>query len=185
MKKLVATLLVASAAAMTVPAHAQATGSVVVNGTVAPKCAAVQPINGTINLGELAKEDGTVDRAFSKATSGLSTTFTVRCNGSNPQLTVEARPLVNAAAPQPADGYTNRVHYTAQLAARGTKGSTTTVADQSLGNGATSGRLGDRLAAEANNVTLTIAEGATENSTAILEAGAYSGTVDITIAAVI
>jgi len=183
MNKLVATLLIAAAATVSVPAYAQASGTVVVNGTVAPKCSAVAPINGTIALGELAKDDGTVDRAFAKATGGLSTTFTVRCNGSNPLLSVEARPLVNAAVTTAADGYTNKVHYTAKLAAMGAKGSSTSISDLSLNNGATTGRIGDRLAAVANNVSLTIADGATESSTAILEAGTYSGTVDITITA--
>jgi len=183
MNKFVATLLIAAAATVSVPAYAQATGTVVVNGSVAPKCTAVQPINGTIALGELAKDDGTVDRAFSKATGGLSTSFTVRCNGSNPNLSVEARPLVNLAAPASVEGYTNTVHYTAKLAATGSTGSSTSIADQSLSNGATTGRVGGRLASSANNVSLTIAEGLTENTAAILDAGTYSGTVDITITA--
>lgn len=186
MNKFVAAILVAAAATVSVPAYAQATGTVVVNGTVAPKCTAVQPISGTINLGELATADGTIDQAFSKATSGLTTNFTVRCNGSNPNLSVEARPLVNSAAATGVAGYTNTVHYTARLAAKGASGSTTTtVADRSLQAGATTGRVGDRLAAVANNVSLSIAEGATESATAILEAGTYSGTVDITITAAI
>jgi hypothetical protein len=185
MTKFVATLLIAAAATVSVPAYAQASGTVVVNGSVAPKCSAVAPINGTIALGELAKDDGTVDRAFSKATGGLSTTFTVRCNGSNPNLSVEARPLVNSAGATAAEGYTNKVHYTAKLAAMSAAGGSTAVSDLSLNNGATTARLGNRLAAVANNVSLTIADGATESSTAILDAGTYSGTVDITITAAI
>lgn len=183
MKKSVATLLVAAAAIVSTPAFAQANGTVVVNGTVAAKCSATDPISGTINLGELAKADGTVDKAFSGATNGLSRNFTVRCNGTNPNLSVEARSLVNAAATGSPNGYTNTVDYSAKLAAKGAKGSTTSITDLSLNGGATTGRIGDRLAAEANNVTLTILDGITSNSTAILEAGSYTGSVDIIITA--
>ena len=93
--------------------------------------------------------------------------------------------LVNGAVSNTPEGYTNKVHYTAKLAALSAKGTSTSIADLSLNNGATTGRIGDRLAAVANNVTLTIADGATENSTAILEAGTYSGTVDIIISAAV
>ena len=164
------------------PAFAQATGTVVINGTVAPKCTAIDPINGTISLGELARTDGTVDKTFSAAPNGLSRMFTVRCNGSNPQLSVEARSLVNAAATNSPNGYTNTVDYTAKLSAKSATGSTTAVSDLSLNGGATTGLIGGRLAAEANNVTLTISDGITSNSTAILEAGTYTGSVDIIIA---
>src|SRR5690606_38847464 len=145
------------------------------------KCTAVIPIGGTISLGELAKSDGTVDKTLAGAPTGLSREFTVRCNGANPNLSVEARTLVNEAAADAPNGYTNKVDYTAKLAAKGAKGQTTAIADLSSNGGATTGRIGDRLAAEANNVTLTIADAMTSNSTAILEAGTYAGSVDIVI----
>lgn len=185
MKKTAVTLLAAAAALVGTSAFAQATGTVVINGTVAEKCSAVEPINGAINLGELAKDNGSVDPAFANNKDGLSRKFTVRCNGSNPQISVEAKPLVNAAVTQPTNGYTNTVGYTAKVSAKGAKGGNTDVADLALNNGATTGRIGDRLAAEANNVTLTISDGITSNATAILEAGSYAGSVGIIIAAAI
>jgi hypothetical protein len=181
MKNTIAIVLAAAAALASAPALADASGTVVVNGTVAAKCTATAPINGTISLGELAKADGTVDPAFAGATNGLSRSFTVRCNGTNPNMSVEARSLVNAAAADSPNGYTNTVGYTAKLAAKGAKGGTTSISDLSLNSGATTGRIGDRLAAEANNVTLTISDGITTSSTAILEAGSYTGSVDIVI----
>lgn len=181
MKKFIATALMAATAFTAAPAFAQATGTMEVSGTVAQRCTAVTPITGSITLGELAKANGTVDTAFSGATNGLSRMFTVRCNGVNPQLSVNARPLVNASATNTPNGYTNTVHYTASLSAIGAKGGTTTVADQSLANGATTGQIGDRLAAVANNLTLTIGSGVTTDSTAILEAGTYQGNVDIIV----
>jgi hypothetical protein len=185
MKKTAATLLAAVAALVGTSAFAQAAGTVVINGTVAEKCSAVEPINGAINLGELAKDNGSVDPAFANSKDGLSRKFTVRCNGSNPQISVDAKPLVNAAVTQPTNGYTNTVGYTAKVSAKGAKGGNTEVANLALNSGATTGRLGDRLAAEANNVTLTISDGITANSTAILEAGSYTGSVGIIISAAI
>jgi len=181
MKKIVLTALATIAGFSAAPAFAQATGTVEVTGTVAARCTAINPISGSIALGELAKSGGTVDAAFSGATNGLSRSFTVRCNGANPQLSVNAKPLVNAAANNSPNGYTNTVHYTATLAATGGKGGTTSVADQSLATGATTGLIGDRLAAVANNITLTIGSGVTTDSNAILEAGTYQGNVDIII----
>lgn len=183
MKKTVATVLVAAAALVGTQAFAQAAGTVVINGTVAEKCSAVEPISGAINLGELAKENGSVDPAFTKNKDGLSRMFTVRCNGTNPQISVEAKPLVNAAVSEPTNGYTNTVGYTAKLTAKGAKGGNTDVSDLALNAGATKGRIGDRLAAEANNLTLTISDGITTDSTSILEAGSYTGSVDIIISA--
>lgn len=181
MKKIALTVLMASAFAAASPAFAQATGSVELTGTVTDRCTAVTPIDGSIQLGELSNADGTIDTAFSSAANGLTREFTIRCNGANPNVSVMAVPLVNAAAASPATGYTNTVHYTATVAAMGANGGTSEVADDSQAAGATTSRLGDRLAAEANNVKLTVSNGLTSNSTALLEAGAYQGRVDITV----
>ena len=181
MKKIALATVAALAALSAQPAFAQATGTVDITGTVAAKCSAVTPISGTITLGELAKSTGSVDSAFSSNTGGLSRQFTVRCNGANPQLSVHAKALTNAAAATASLGYTNTVNYTATLTAVGAKGGTATVADLSSSQGATAGLLGDRLAAVSNNVTLAISNGQTSDSTAILEAGSYAGSVDVII----
>ena len=171
MKKLVLSVLVLGSALGATPAFAQATGSVDVTGSVAARCLAVSPISGNITLGELAKTDGTVAPSFAGNTGGLTRNFTVKCNGSNPKISVDAKPLINAAATNVPAGYTNTVHYTATL-----------VADQSLTAGATSAQVGDRLAATSNNITLTIGSGLTADPAAILDAGTYAGKVEVTIA---
>jgi hypothetical protein len=74
------------------------------------------------------------------------------------------------------------VHYTATLTAMGAKGGSTSVADQSLSSGATTAQVGDRLAAVANNISLTVGSGVTTESTAVLDAGTYAGNVEIIIA---
>ena len=182
MKKLVVSALMFGSVLAAVPAFAQTSGSVDVTGTVAARCTAVTPISGSITLGELAKADGTVDPAFSGNTGGLSRNFTIKCNGANPKVSVEAKPLVNAAATNSPNGYTNTVHYTATVVATGAKGGSTTVTDQSLSSGATSGQVGDRLAATSNNISLTVGSGLTSDATAILDAGTYAGKVEITVA---
>lgn len=182
MNKLLISALLVGSLAVAAPAYAQASGSVDVTGTVAARCSAVAPITGSITLGELAKADGTVDPAFAGNTGGLSRNFTVRCNGANPKISVDAKPLVNAAAANSPNGYTNTVHYTATLVAMGAKGGTTPVADQSISAGATAVQVGDRLAAVSNNIVLTIGGGQTTDATALLDAGAYAGKVEITIA---
>lgn len=182
MKKLVLSALFAGSILSAAPAFAQASGSVDVSGTVAARCSAVTPLSGSITLGELAKTDGTVDTAFSNNTGGLSRNFTVKCNGANPKVSVEAKPLINAAATTTAAGYTNTVHYTATVVAMGAKGTNATIADQSVTTGATSAPINDRLAAVTNNIALTVGAGATSEATAILDAGTYAGKVEITIA---
>jgi hypothetical protein len=182
MKKLVLSALFAGSVLAAAPAFAQTSGSVDVSGSVAARCSAVTPLSGSITLGELAKADGTIDTAFSGNTGGLSRNFTVKCNGANPKVSVEAKPLVNAAATTTATGYTNTVHYTATVAAMSAKGGNVTIADQSLTTGATSAPINDRLAAVTNNIALTVGAGATSDSAAILDAGTYAGKVEITIA---
>ncbi len=182
MKKTAISALFAASALVSAPALAQASGTVDISGTVAAKCAAVTPLTGNITLGELAKADGTVDPSFSGNNGGLTRNFTVRCNGANPQVSVNARPLVNAAAQNSQSGYTNTVHYTASVTARTAKGNSTLIEDQSLSTGATVGNLGDRIASTSDNISLRIGSGLTTDSVALLEAGTYQGSVEITVA---
>ncbi|MCC2980033.1 MULTISPECIES: hypothetical protein [unclassified Sphingomonas] len=181
MKKTALSVLMAVSALASAPAFAQASGTVDVSGTVAAKCAAVTPLTGNITLGELAKSDGTVDAAFSANSGGLTRNFTVRCNGANPKVAVNARPLVNAAAQNSPAGYTNTVHYTASVTAKTAQGSSAVIADESLSAGATVGNLGDRIAATADNISLRIGSGLTTDAAAILEAGTYQGSVEIVV----
>lgn len=181
MKKTVVSALIAISALSSAPALAQASGTVDISGTVSAKCTAVTPLSGNITLGELAKSDGTVDAAFSANNGGLTRNFTVRCNGANPQVSVNARPLVNAAAQNSPAGYTNTVHYTASVTAKTAKGNSSVIEDQSLSAGATVGTLNDRIAATSDNISLKIGNGLTTDAVAILEAGTYQGAVEITV----
>jgi hypothetical protein len=181
MKKIIFAALAAASALTATPAFAQASGTVEVSGTVAAKCSAVTPISGTISLGELARANGTVDSSFSGQTGGLTRSFTVRCTGANPGISVNARSLVNSAVATPASGYTNTVNYTATLTAATAGGQSASAADASATAGATTAALSGRLAAANNNVTLAISNGTTTDAAAVLEAGTYSGSVDVVI----
>jgi hypothetical protein len=91
----------AASALSAVPANAQSannSGTISVSGTVASKCTATQPLNGSVALGELAQASGTVNRTFSNAEDGaLTKTFTVTCTSPSANLSVNALPLKNDA----------------------------------------------------------------------------------------
>ncbi|PXA97086.1 hypothetical protein DMC47_15635, partial [Nostoc sp. 3335mG] len=61
-------------------------------------------------------------------------------------------------------------------------GGPTSISDESIASGATTGQIGDRFSSNTNNITLTVGSGKTNDSAAMLEAGAYAGKVEITVA---
>lgn len=171
------------------PAMAQtvASGTVQVTGTVAAKCTADNPISGTIDLGELALANGTVDPAFSSNTTGLSRSFTVRCTSANTQITVSSDALANASDATTGNGYTGTVHYTSTLTAEKASGGTPASAAYTTADSlpsATTTQLGDRLANSASNVTVTVSNGHTTTASDLLKAGSYTSTIQITVAPV-
>jgi hypothetical protein len=182
MKKLVIAALAAGTAAFAVPAAAQSvSGTIDLTGTVAAKCTAAGGLNSSIDLGELAIADGTVNSAFSANNGGLTRTFTVTCTSSNPQLSVNASSLVNAAVVTPTTGYTSTVNYTATMTAAKAGGGMASVADTSNVAGATTVLVGDHLANTAGNIAVTVSSGNT-TAGALLEAGTYNGSIAITVA---
>ena len=187
MKKILTLALLASAAIAT-PALAQsASGTVAVTGTVAGKCTAITPITGTITLGELANSAGTVISGFTNNTGGLSRSFTVICTSSNASITVSSTNLVNSADATTANGYTGTVHYTSTLTAQKAGGGADASAVYTSADAlpvATTVSLADRLKNAANNVTVTVSNGATTNATDLLKAGTYNSTITITVAPV-
>lgn len=182
MKKLLFAALTASAALIAIPASAQSvSGNINLSGTVAAKCTAAGGLDDSINLGELAIADGTVNSALSANVGGLSRSFTVTCTSSNPQISVDAAPLVNSAVLSPTAGYTNTVHYTATMSASKAGGGTTSAIDTSNVSGATTALVGDHLANGANNIVVTVSNGNTTNATDLLEAGSYAGVIALTV----
>lgn len=185
MKKIALIALAASAAAIATPAAAQtsATGTVQVTGTVAAKCTAITPITGLITLNELAKADGTVEGTFVNQTGTLTRSFTVKCTGATPSISVSSDSLNNATDNTTLNGYTGRVHYTSTLVAdKATTGVATAVyTSADLLPVATTTNLGAPLKNAANNVRVTVSAGTTTNATDILKSGSYSSTISITV----
>lgn len=179
MKKLI--LLAIPAALIASPAFAQnASGTVAVTGVVGGRCAALTPITGTFDLGELAKTDGTIDSAFPNNTTGLSKQFTIMCTSADSNVAIEADPLLNTADNTTGGGYTGRVNYTATTVFQRVSGTHTYIYGTAVG-GTLSAALGGRLANSANNVTLTVSNGQTSNTGDLLKAGTYNGEIRITV----
>ncbi len=184
MKKIALIALAASAAAIATPAAAQnASGTVGVTGTVAAKCTAITPITGTITLTELALANGTVDSAFTSQTGGLTRSFTVKCTGATPSITVSSDSLNNSTSNTTENGYTGRVHYTSTLVADKATTGVATAAYTSADTppAATTTNLGAPLKNAADNVRVTVSAGATTNPADVLKAGSYSSTIAITV----
>jgi hypothetical protein len=185
-------LIAATAAILSAgPAVAQtvesqnATGTIAVTGVVTSKCAADPSLDESIDLGELALRNGTVDTAFAGNVGGLSRTFTVNCTSPNPLMSVEALPLVNAAIATPSPGYTNRVDFEATLDVERAILGRVSLTDLSSVPGPTAASVGDHIGLLRNNVHVTVSNGSTADPTAGLEAGNYVGSILISIAAAI
>lgn len=183
MKKLALIALTASSAIAT-PALAQsATGSVVVNGSVAAKCTASPTISGTISLNELALADGTIDSAFTSQTGGLTRSFSVVCTSASPTITVSSTALNNTTDATTGNGYTGRVHYTSTLVADKATTGTATAVYTTLDTppAPTSTALGAPLKNAPSNVRVTVSNGSTTNLGDLLKTGSYTSTITITV----
>lgn len=190
MRKLL--ILAVPAALIASPVYAQATGTVIINGSVGNKCAVITGSGSsttwgtTVNLGELSQSDGTL--RSSTSLSGDFTTIaggaqnaTIVCTTANPSITVNADPLVNTGAPVAAgSGYTNTVHFQADVTVDKVGSSQVYVNDS---NAATTGptALGARLAAAGPNVRIATSNWRTVGTDALLVAGNYQGQIVVTI----
>jgi hypothetical protein len=169
------------------PAMAQTvTGTVTITGSVAPKCfvdpGAGSTFGATVQLNELAKADGTLRTIGPlSATSGSLSTRIV-CTTPAPQISVNAEPLLNAAAADP--GYANRVDYQADVAVTrivlGVDTTATFSNDSAAANGAVT-PIGGRLSNVANNVVVSAQNFRTANATDLLVSGNYSGTITVVV----
>lgn len=191
MRKLL--ILAVPAMVAATPALAQnATGTVIINGSVANKCAVVsttstsQTWGTTVQLGELTQTDGTLRSSSSLSSDflgsgGSALNAKVVCTTANPSITVNADPLVNTAVSTTAgSGYTNTVHFQADVTVNKVGGSSVYTNDS---NAAPSGptALGDRLAAGATNVFIASSNWRTVGTDSLLVAGAYQGQIVVTI----
>ncbi|ALJ16180.1 hypothetical protein [Sphingopyxis macrogoltabida] len=196
MKKLAyLSVAAASAIALASPAAAQttATGTINITGSVANKCmvvssggAASSTFTDSRDLGELAQANGTLESSgvlesrFGTSGSGAPT-FRVVCTTAAPVVSVNADPLVNAAAAD--TGYSNTVNYTATATFALTGGGSTPVANVTTSATDTSATLASRLAASGDNVTITTSLFNTDaaGANALMVAGSYTGKIVVTV----
>ncbi|WP_411340265.1 hypothetical protein V6U71_21245 [Sphingopyxis sp. J-6] len=194
MKKLAyLSVAAASAIALASPAAAQdVTGTVNITGTVTAKCLVV-PANSnsfgaTVDLGELAKADGTLESSATLETRFLSPTAgalsaRVVCTSAAPTITVTATPITITSAPAPAAGYTGTVNYIAHAFVDTVSTNDVEFTDASGGGGSGPTAIGGRLANNgSDNINITATNFATTSPTDLLFAGGYSGQIQVVIA---
>lgn len=191
MKKLAIIALAASAAIAT-PAMAQSVGTVIINGSVADKCSVINGVTPTtwgttVNLGELAKADGTLktsadlSTAFNTAAGGAQNARVV-CTSANPKITVNADPLVAGTAA--VTGYTNTVHFQADVTVSKATTPATTYTNDSTAAVSGPTAIGDRLAASGTNVAIATSNWRTtpSGSELLVADTNYAGQIVVTIA---
>jgi hypothetical protein len=159
--------LVAAAA----PAAAQSTGNVAITGEVGVRCEFT--VNSDlIALGELSVSGAAGGQLDTSQVNGESAQLVGWCNGASSSMTVEADPIVNVA-PAPA-GFENTVNYTA-TATIGAGPSSASDSSAIVGAGAP-GAVG--IFSNTINVVLS---GSSTPGGGKLVAGAYNGSVDVTL----
>lgn len=188
MKKLVLAALAASAALAAAPAAAapgDATGTVNITGSVAPKCF-VLPNNagntfgGTVALGELAQADGTLKSSADLSTlfgsqNTAATTAQVLCTSATPNVSVNAEPLANTATADA--GYDNSIDYNADVTFTRV-GGTTLVSDSTTNPASTAATLASRLNGSGTNVSVATSGW---TATGVLVSGNYTGKITIVV----
>ena len=152
------------------PAVAQTvTGTVFVNGSVAPKCQFTTP-SQTIPLGEMAGTDGRLSAAV---VNGQTRTLVGWCNATASTMSVEAQPLVNTSfAPAAPTGFDKVVNYTGTAVANAVPG-TDTSTTAGAGSPVTVGLF-------TGNIPVTLSAASTPTG-GLLVAGNYSGQVLVTL----
>ena len=178
-------ILAAPLALIAVPAAAQSsvTGTIDMTGTVAAKCFVV-PGNGStfsdsVNFLALDQANGTLRTGL--ATDFGTRNFTVKCNGTNPKVSVTANAL--ATATPVVAGYDNSIDFTASVAVDAVGANAGPFTDSSTtGPGSTPTAIGSPLANSASNIHVSTSGYATNTATDLLAVGTYNGSVVVVIA---
>lgn len=177
-----------------VPVAAQSTtGTIVINGSVAAKCAATpggSTFGDTINIpGDLADANGALITTLSGSTAAapaFSRSFSLTCTGSNFGVSVEAQSLANTNVALAPTGYARAANFTGRvsldLVSPSAGASTFNLDDDSTVAGASTGSSGPAnfLANSAGNVRVS-GYGFSTPAGAIMVAGPYQGRIIITV----
>jgi hypothetical protein len=168
------------------------TGTITITGTVSPKCSVTTggaggTFGATVNLGEIAGADGLLRPdlgSSAAATPATSSSFTLKCTGSNVGVSVTSTALDNLGAASAPAGYTETVNFIgrASIDLVGAAVTPLNVDDSSSAAGATTSSFGPGafLANAADNVRVS-AYGFNTAPSAILLAGSYSGQIVVVL----
>lgn len=189
---LVVALTMTATLASTNALAADTTGTLTVTGNVASKCTVISGgTTGSLAFGsnfggatELSDSSGHLISNFGAFTSSGTGDFQINCNKANPSITLAATSMTtSAAAPT---GYANTISYKAfaDIAAISAANATSTVT-RSTDSGASTGPtgLGNGLYVQntSNNVVIRANSFSTTAPSDVLVAGAYSGTITVTL----
>ena len=168
-------ILAAPLAILASPAWAQSapvTGTVLIDGSVATRCAFTLD-NAVIHLGELSLQTtgSTAGKLDTSKVNGKTATLSGWCNGGDADISVEAFPLLNPASG--ATGFDKRVDFTATASA-GSASPTDTTLTAGSGSPANVGTLFN------GNILVTLSA-ASSPTNGIMIAGEYDGSVVVTI----
>ena len=160
------------------PAFAQSTGTVTIDGSVAPRCLFTTP-SATITLGEmdLSNTGTTAGKLDAAVVNGKTRTLVGWCNGSASTMSVKAEALtLTGSTGSIPTGFDRTVNYTATAVANSVSAidSSTTAAassDQTVG-------------LFTGNVVVTLSSSSTPTS-GLLVAGDYNGRVLVNLSAAI
>jgi hypothetical protein len=157
-----------------IPAAAQTTGTVNVDGSVAGRCLFTTP-SATISVGEMAVQGtgSTAGKLNAAVIEGQTRTLVGWCNGSASTMSVETLPLMNTGfAPAAPTGFDKRVDYTATAVANAVSADDSSIAG---GAGAAS-----TVGLFTGDVAVTLS-GASSPTGGLLVAGTYQGQVIVTL----
>ena len=166
------------AACVASPAFAQSTGTVTIDGSVAPRCLFTTP-SASIELNEMALSGTgtTAGKLNTAVVNGKTRTLVGWCNGSASTMSVEAQALtLTGSAGTIPTGFDTTVNYTATAVAKGVS-ATHTSTDEDAGDEETVGLF-------TGNVVVTLSSASTPTS-GLLVAGDYNGQVLVNLSAAI
>jgi hypothetical protein len=179
-RRLLSAAAALAAFAATTPALAQSSlGSVDVQGTVAERCQFTSASTVLLDIGEMSVTSGAASdlgKYDPTVLEGRSATLNGWCNGSAAVMTVQATPMTHQTfAGTPPSGFERRVDFTATATVGGGGGA---ASDSTLAAGPGSPAA---VGLFSNDVTVSFSNSGTPGGGRLV-AGAYDGTVEVTLA---
>ncbi len=178
---LVAIALAGLPASALAQAGNSSTGTVAVDGRVAPVCILGGPNPALIDLGVMIATSGTRAGRIAVLPSRSVSLPSSYCNFAGSQVTVTANALLAANATAPATGFARAVNYTATAAGWAAANAATTTAATANGSSASSsGNGGSHPLPKLADIGVTLSAFSAPGD-ALLVPGNYSGTVTVTL----